>query len=165
MKNTQTILGIDPGSRQLGYGVILAAQHTYTVQAAGTVDLTKYTDYTEKIRLVIITIDALFKAYQFSSVAVEDAFYGKNPQSMLKLGRMQGAILTIATYLELPAHVYSPNTIKLAVGTSGRSSKEQVAGMLRHQVENLPPNLSNDATDAVAIALCHALRSSATPTQ
>ena len=162
MSKERCILGVDPGSRQLGYGIIQQKDQSYHVCQAGAIALDAYSDYVEKINCLLQALQALCVQHAYQEVAIEDAFYAKNAQSMLKLGRIQGAVLASAATLELPAYIYSPSSIKLAVGGSGRSSKEQVASMLAYQVENMPEKLSNDATDALSVALCHALRSSQT---
>ena len=156
------ILGIDPGSRQLGYGIITQEQDLYCVQQAGTIALERYDNYVDKISCLIKALRDLFKQFSYQEIAIEDAFYAKNAQSMLKLGRIQGAVLTVAAYLEVSGQIYSPSTIKLAIGGTGRSSKEQVASMLQYQVKEIPNGLSTDATDAISVALCHALRTQKT---
>lgn len=153
--NDQTILGIDPGTVFLGYGVIKNNGQKLSLISLGTIDLSKYSSHQAKLKKIFERISYLIKQYRPSCCAIEAPFYGKNVQSMLKLGRAQGVAITVAMLHEIPVMEYSPKKIKLSVTGNGNASKEQVAGMLQRLLsfKTLPKN--KDATDGLAAAVCH----------
>src|SRR5439155_136360 len=131
----------------LGYGVIKSNGQKLTLISLGTIDLSKYSSQQIKLKKIFERISSMIKQYQPSCCAVEAPFYGKNVQSMLKLGRAQGVAITVAMLNEIPVIEYSPKKIKLAVTGNGNASKEQVAGMLQRLLafNDLPK--FKDATD------------------
>lgn len=154
------ILGIDPGTNLLGYGVIsVASKHPHFVDM-GVLDLRKEKDAYHKLATIFAKINSLIEYYHPDAVACESPFYGKNAQVILKLGRAQGAAITAASMHGIPVFEYAPREAKLAIVGNGGASKEQVNIMVQKtlKVEFDPKFL--DATDALGIALCHFYQSS-----
>ena len=149
------ILGIDPGTSIMGYGVIQIINSKPILITLGILDLRKYSDHYLKIKKIFDRTLELIKEYKPDELAIEAPFYGKNVQSMLKLGRAQGAAISAALHCEIPIFEYAPRKIKLSITGQGEASKEQVAGVLKTilKIEDLPKFL--DATDGLAAALCH----------
>lgn len=149
------IIGIDPGTNILGYGIIeVESKHPHYVDM-GVFDLRKIHDPFEKLANIFSGVDELLAEHQPDYLAVESPFYGKNAQVILKLGRAQGAALTAAVMRGIPVAEYAPRKAKIAICGNGAASKEQVSIMIQKtlKVELDPKYL--DATDALAIALCH----------
>lgn len=157
MDSTQqhTILGIDPGTVYLGYGVIKSCGQKLTLVSLGTIDLSKYDSQQVKLQKIFERVSYLVKEYQPTSCAIEAPFFGKNVQSMLKLGRAQGVAMTVAMINEIPVIEYSPKKIKVAVTGNGNASKEQVAAMLQRLLNFNELPKFKDATDGLAAAVCH----------
>ena len=155
MKTSKTILGIDPGTNILGYGVICVDSKGPHYVDMGVFDLRKIKDPFEKLANIFAGVTELLEIHNPDELAVESPFYGKNAQVILKLGRAQGAALTAAVMKGTPVAEYAPRKAKIAICGNGAASKEQVAMMIRKtlKVELDPKYL--DATDALAIALCH----------
>lgn len=155
MIKTKTILGIDPGTNILGYGVICIDSKGPHYVDMGVFDLRKITDPFEKLASIFAGVSELLEIHKPDELAVESPFYGKNAQVILKLGRAQGAALTAAVMKGIPVAEYAPRKAKIAICGNGAASKEQVAMMIQKtlKVELNPKHL--DATDALAIALCH----------
>lgn len=155
MKTSKTILGIDPGTNILGYGVICVDRKGPHYVDMGVFDLRKIKDPFEKLANIFAGVTELLEIHNPDELAVESPFYGKNAQVILKLGRAQGAALTAAVMKGIPVAEYAPRKAKIAICGNGAASKEQVAMMIRKtlKVELDPKYL--DATDALAIALCH----------
>ncbi len=155
MIKTKTILGIDPGTNILGYGVICIDSKGPHYVDMGVFDLRKITDPFEKLANIFAGVSELLEIHKPDELAVESPFYGKNAQVILKLGRAQGAALTAAVMKGIPVAEYAPRKAKIAICGNGAASKEQVAMMIQKtlKVELNPKHL--DATDALAIALCH----------
>ena len=153
----QIILGIDPGTTIMGYGVIRVRGKQVELVEMGALHLTKYKDHAVKLKRIFDRCAALIETYAPDHLAVEAPFFGKNVQSMLKLGRAQGVALAAALAHEIPVAEYAPRRVKQAVTGSGAASKEQVAGMVQRTLkiptEDMPKDL--DATDGLAVALCH----------
>ncbi len=151
----QIILGIDPGTTILGYGIIDCRGSKMKLVCMGNISLTKLDDHGLKLRAIQQHVVELLEAYMPDSMAIEAPFYGKNVQSMLKLGRAQGVAIAAAMAREIPYTEYAPKKIKQAITGNGNASKEQVAAMLQSllDIKTLPKNL--DATDGVAAAVCH----------
>lgn len=149
------ILGIDPGTSITGYGVILANGKTPVLQTIGVMKLSKLPDHYQKIKNIFERSLALIDEYKVTELAIEAPFYGKNVQSMLKLGRAQGAAISAALYRDLPIFEYAPRKIKMSITGVGNASKEQVANILQKYLkfDEIPENL--DATDGLAAAVCH----------
>ena len=155
MIKPKTILGIDPGTNILGYGVICIDSKGPHYVDMGVFDLRKITDPFEKLANIFAGVSELLEIHKPDELAVESPFYGKNAQVILKLGRAQGAALTAAVMKGIPVAEYAPRKAKIAICGNGAASKEQVAMMIQKplKVELNPKHL--DATDALAIALCH----------
>lgn len=155
MEKERIILGIDPGTTAMGYGVIKAVGNKPTCLALGVIELHKYDNHYTKLQKIFETVLGLVDEFHPTEMALEAPFFGKNVQSMLKLGRAQGVAMAAGLYRDLPITEYAPLKIKMAVTGSGRASKEQVAGMLKQylKLEQIPKKL--DATDGLAAALCH----------
>ena len=149
------ILGIDPGTNILGFGVIgINSRGPYYIDM-GVFDLRKIKDPFEKLANIFAGISELIEEHKPDQVAVESPFYGKNAQVILKLGRAQGAALTAAVMRGIPVAEYAPRKAKIAICGNGDASKEQVATMIQKTLNvSLDPKYL-DATDALAIALCH----------
>ncbi|MEX0986792.1 MAG: crossover junction endodeoxyribonuclease RuvC [Bacteroidales bacterium] len=149
------ILGIDPGTTIMGFGVLDATGKNPGFIDMGMLDLRKEGDHYQKLNAIFRSTVKLIENYAPMELAIEAPFYGKNIQSMLKLGRAQGVAIAAALSMDLPVFEYAPRKIKLAITGGGQSSKEQVAGMLARMfmIKNMPDNL--DATDGLAVAVCH----------
>lgn len=163
MKNPEgekIILGIDPGTTVTGYGLIKVVGKNPTLISLGIIDLKKKEDHYQKIRIIFEETLALIDKYHPDELAIEAPFYGKNVQSMLKLGRAQGAAISAALYRDLPVFEYAPRTIKMSITGQGQASKEQVASMLKTILSFREEKLVLDATDALGAALCHFYQSS-----
>ncbi|MAN87847.1 MAG: crossover junction endodeoxyribonuclease RuvC [Algoriphagus sp.] len=149
------ILGIDPGTNVMGYGLILTEGKQYKLLQYGVIHLKKYETHELKLKKIFERITGIIDEFFPDTVALEAPFYGANVQSMLKLGRAQGVAMAAALAREIPITEYSPKKVKQSVTGNGNASKEQVAAMLQtlFKLEELPKML--DATDALAVALCH----------
>ncbi|MDH4058571.1 MAG: crossover junction endodeoxyribonuclease RuvC [Cyclobacteriaceae bacterium] len=149
------ILGLDPGTNIMGYGIISVAGNKIKLLQFGVINLGKYGDHALKLKKIFDRVLTLLDEYHPDEVALEAPFFGKNVQSMLKLGRAQGVAMSAALSREIPITEYAPKKIKQAVTGNGNASKEQVAKMLMQvfQIKEIPKLL--DATDALAVALCH----------
>jgi len=151
----RVILGIDPGTNLLGYGVISVENGKPSLLTLGVVRLSKITDAGEKLHHIYERIVGLIKGFEVHEVAIEAPFFGKNVQSMLKLGRAQGVAIAAAISQKVPVYEYVPGKIKQSICGNGNASKEQVLSMLTAQFdfETKPETL--DASDGLAAALCH----------
>ena len=155
-KNTdKIILGIDPGTRILGFGVIHVLGSKAKYVDMGVINLKNIKDHFVTLKTIYEEVTAIIDKYNPDELAIEAPFYGKNPQVMLKLGRAQGAAMAAAMQREMPIFEYAPRSIKLAVTGKGAASKEQVAMMAQRLLSVDIPQEYLDATDALAIALCH----------
>lgn len=151
-----TILGIDPGTNVLGYAVIQKVSKELLLHQLGVIRLHKYDSHQQKLRKIFERLQQLIDVHKPSEMAIEAPFYGKNPQSMLKLGRAQGVAIAAGVTKNLKVYEYSPKKIKLAVTGNGNASKEQVAGMLPNLIDMSNYGVQElDATDALATAICH----------
>jgi crossover junction endodeoxyribonuclease RuvC len=151
----KVILGLDPGTRVMGYGIIVVKGSKLQLGQYGVIHLSKYAGHELKLKKIFERVLNLVEEYHPDEVALEAPFYGKNVQSMLKLGRAQGVAMAAALYREIPITEYAPRKVKQAVTGNGNASKEQVAKMLMTllAIRELPKLL--DATDALAVAVCH----------
>ena len=149
------ILGIDPGTTIMGFGIIKVKDRKMNLILMNELNLTKYKDHYLKLKLVFERTISLIEGYNPDEIAIEAPFFGKNIQSMLKLGRAQGVAMAAGLSREIPITEYSPKKIKMAITGNGNASKEQVAKMLQKilKIKTLPKNL--DATDGLAAAVCH----------
>jgi crossover junction endodeoxyribonuclease RuvC len=150
------ILGVDPGTRIMGYGLISVQKKQMKLIQYGVIHLSKYSNHEIKLKKIFERITSIIDEYLPDEMALEAPFYGKNVQSMLKLGRAQGVAMAAALAREIPIVEYEPKKVKMSVTGNGNSSKEQVAHMLRIllKFEHAPEQLL-DATDALAVAVCH----------
>lgn len=154
-QNERIILGLDPGTSVMGYGLISIKAKEIRLLQFGVIHLSKYKNHEVKLKKIFERILSLIDDYHPDEVALEAPFYGKNVQSMLKLGRAQGVAMAAALSREIPITEYAPKKIKMSVTSNGNASKEQVANMLITllKIKEAPKLL--DATDALAVALCH----------
>jgi len=151
------ILGIDPGTTILGFALFDATAKG-DVLKFGTLRLSKIKEHADKLKTIFEKTLHLIEENQPHILAIEAPFYGKNPQSMLKLGRAQGVVIAAAMYKGLEVHEYSPRKIKQSITGNGNASKEQVAAMLANMNLIKGSEHSLDATDALAVAVCHHLQ-------
>jgi crossover junction endodeoxyribonuclease RuvC len=151
----KVIIGVDPGTQIMGYGVISIQGQQITLVQYGVIHLSKYTTHELKLKKIFERISQLLTDYLPDEMAIEDPFYGKNPQSMLKLGRAQGVAMAAALARDIPIVEYSPKKVKQSVTGSGSASKEQVAYMLEKILKMELSKEFFDATDGIAIAICH----------
>ncbi len=149
------ILGIDPGSTIMGYGIIDAPKNQPRLMLMGILDQRKIKDHYKRIASIFERTLQLVRDYKPDAMAIESPFYGNNIQSMLKLGRAQGAAISAALYQSVPVFEYAPRKIKQSITGHGDASKEQIANLLQFilKTELKPETL--DATDGLAAALCH----------
>jgi crossover junction endodeoxyribonuclease RuvC len=154
------ILGIDPGTTIMGYGVLKVTGATPTMIAMGVIDLRKLSNHYLKLRHIYEKVLNVIESFLPDEVAIEAPFYGKNVQSMLKLGRAQGVAMAAALSRDIPIVEYAPLKIKMAITGKGQASKAQVAGMLQRmlRIPNSDMPVFMDATDGLAAAYCHFLQ-------
>ena len=153
--NETIILGIDPGTTVMGFGLISVQKGKISLLLLDELILNKYSSHELRLKKIFEKTLALIDEFHPDELAIEAPFYGKNVQSMLKLGRAQGVAMAAGLYREVPITEYSPKKIKMAITGNGNASKEQVAGMLQNllNLKQLPTKL--DATDGLAAAVCH----------
>lgn len=149
------ILGIDPGTTVMGFGVLLEQGNSIQLLEAGALRFPAGDDHTLKLRAIFNGTLAIVEKHHPDELAIEAQFFGKNVQSMLKLGRAQGVAIAAALYRGIGVTEYAPKRVKQSITGNGNASKEQVAAMLLSilRVPSLPS--STDATDALAVAVCH----------
>lgn len=155
MAKERIILGIDPGTTIMGFGLIKVENKQMVFLQLNELDLRKYKDHYLKLKLIFERTIELIDTHHPDEIAIEAPFFGKNVQSMLKLGRAQGVAMAAGLSREIPITEYLPKKIKMAITGNGNASKEQVAKMLQSllDLKTLPKNL--DATDGLAAAVCH----------
>lgn len=156
MANSERIiLGIDPGTTIMGFGLIRVTGKKMEFMQLNELQLNKYKDHYVKLRYIFERTIELIDSYHPDEIAIEAPFFGKNVQSMLKLGRAQGVAMAAGLSRQVPITEYSPKKIKMAITGNGNASKEQVAKMLQSMlsIKELPKNL--DSTDGLAAAVCH----------
>ena len=155
MKTDKIILGIDPGTTIMGYGIIHIKGNNMHLIQMGVLHLSKLNSHELKLKKIFERTLQLVDEYKPDEFAVEAPFFGKNVQSMLKLGRAQGVAMSAALYRNVPIFEYAPKKIKMAITGKGTSSKEQVASMLKSilKINEMPKHL--DASDGLAAAVCH----------
>jgi len=158
--DTYRILGIDPGTSVTGFGLVQITGREPSILTMGVLQPGKFDDHYQRLKFLHERALMLIDEFQPDVMALEAPFYGKNVQSMLKLGRAQGVIMAAGLYRSLPIHEYAPLLVKQSITGMGRASKEQVAYFLQnvYHLNELPREL--DATDAVAVAICHFLQQS-----
>ena len=158
----KVILGIDPGTNVMGYGIIRVENRNAKMIAMGVIDMRKESDPYLRLGRIFERVTGIIDEFLPDEMAIEAPFFGKNVQSMLKLGRAQGVAIAAAINHSVPIHEYAPMKIKLALTGNGNASKEQVAGMLQKLLkldkDEMPKFM--DATDALAAAYCHFMQMS-----
>lgn len=157
MKEEKVILGIDPGTNVMGYGIIKVIKGKASLTAMGVIDMRKLKDPYLRLGHIFDRVTGIIDSYLPDEMAIEAPFFGKNVQSMLKLGRAQGVAIAAAIHHDIPIHEYAPLKIKMAITGQGRATKEQVAKMLQRLLkidEKEMPDFM-DATDALGAAYCH----------
>lgn len=156
MQAERIILGIDPGTSVMGFGIISVKSGKMELVAIHELILKKLENHEIKLKKIFERTLALIDEYHPDEVALEAPFYGKNVQSMLKLGRAQGVAMAASLYRDVPITEYSPKKIKMAITGNGNASKEQVAGMLKNLLKLKEfPTKHLDASDGLAVAVCH----------
>jgi len=152
-------MGIDPGTTVTGYGIISVSGSQAKLVVLGVIELHKLGDHYVKLQRIFERVTQLIDEYHPDELAIEAPFFGKNVQSMLKLGRAQGTAIAAALARQIPITEYAPRKIKLAITGQGAASKEQVAKILQNllKITDLPKAL--DATDGLAAAVCHFFQS------
>ena len=161
-KGEKIILGIDPGTNVMGYGVLKVTGNKAQLVVMGVIDMRRQHDPYLKLGKIFERVTGIIDEYLPDEMAIEAPFFGKNVQSRLKLGRAQGVAIAVAIHHSVPIHEYAPLKIKMAITGNGSASKEQVAGMLQRLLnlrDDQKPHFL-DATDALAAAYCHFLDSS-----
>ena len=149
------ILGIDPGTIIMGYGLIKVDGNTISLLDMGVLQPGKIKDTYKKLQLIFNTVSGLITKYEPDTFAIEAPFFGKNVQSMLKLGRAQGVAIAAAMRHGIEVTEYSPKKIKQSVTGNGNAGKEQVMKMLQQILQFKEDPKHFDATDALAVAVCH----------
>lgn len=155
MSSEKIILGIDPGTTIMGFGLIKIINKKMELIQLNELSLKKYDDHYVKLKVIFERTIHLIETYHPDEIAIEAPFFGKNVQSMLKLGRAQGVAMAAGLSRQVPITEYSPKKIKMAITGNGNASKEQVAKMLQSllKLKKIPKNL--DSTDGLAAAVCH----------
>lgn len=155
MVEDKIILGIDPGTTVLGYGLIHVKGSRIEMLNFGVIHLHKLEGQPDKLKRIFDRLDGLMEEYKPDEMAIEAPFFGKNVQSMLKLGRAQGVAIAAALRRNIPYEEYTPKRIKQSITGNGNASKEQVAAMLQTllRFDEMPKYM--DATDGLAAAVCH----------
>ena len=153
--NSKIILGIDPGTTIMGYGIIKVTGENVSLIDFNDFSLKKLDNHYLKLEKIFSSLTEIIDKYNPDEIAIEAPFFGKNVQSMLKLGRAQGVAMAAGLVKEIPITEYSPKKIKMAITGNGNASKEQVAKMLQSilKFDEIPKNL--DSTDGLAAAMCH----------
>lgn len=154
------ILGIDPGTNMMGYGLLKIQSNKAETIALGVIDMRKMKDPYMRLGYIFDRVTGVIDAYHPDELAIEAPFFGKNVQSMLKLGRAQGVAIAAAIKRDIPITEYEPRKIKMAITGNGAASKEQVAGMLKRMlhISDEDMKIQMDATDALGAAYCHFLQ-------
>ncbi len=149
------ILGIDPGTTVMGFAVLMVEGRIVKLLAADAIKFPSGEDHALKLRAIFKHVSAIIEEHNPDELAIEAQFFGKNVQSMLKLGRAQGVAIAAALHRELAVVEYAPKRVKQSITGNGNASKEQVAAMLLSILGLSTLPASTDATDAVAVAVCH----------
>jgi len=152
------ILGIDPGSRVTGYAILTEENSKLVAVRCDTIRMTSMDDHSERLQYIFEQITRIVKSFNPVTCAVETPVYGVDPLAMLKLGRAQAAAILAITNQKIPVTEYYPKEVKKSITGNGNASKEQVAFMLHKTVKLPKEDLSNDATDALAVAWCHLMK-------
>ena len=156
--NERIILGIDPGTSVMGYGIVQEVKSNVDLLCMGIVKLDHLEDHPHKLKHIFERTVVLIDQYKPDCLAIEAPFYGKNIQVMLKLGRAQGVAMAAALSRNLPIFEYSPRKIKQSITGNGNAAKEQVAAMLKTLLKFSETPEFLDATDGLAVAVCHSFQ-------
>ena len=154
----QKILGVDPGTNIMGYALLNTELNKSNVEVLSVLQMKKLPDAYSKLKYIYEKINGLIEQYHPDILAIEAPFYGKNVQSMLKLGRAQGVVIAASLHAGMEVYEYSPRKIKQSITGNGNASKEQVSAMLCHMYPISEHIEYLDATDALAVAVCHHLQ-------
>lgn len=154
MARIETIIGIDPGSRHTGYGIVEGNGNRLRHIASGTIRLPARAPFPERLKTIYGELAALIEAHEPLSMAVEDVFFAKNVKSALRLGQARGAAILAGVNTGLPIHEYSALQVKQAVVGYGKAGKDQVTQMIQH-LFGMRAALEANAADALAVAVCH----------
>jgi crossover junction endodeoxyribonuclease RuvC len=165
LNKDRVILGIDPGTNIMGYGLIHVINNKMNLLTLDVVHLSKTEDHATKLKTIFEQTIAIIDKFKPDDVSIEAPFFGKNVQSMLKLGRAQGVAMAAALSKNIPITEYSPKKIKQSITGNGNASKEQVASILKSilNISDMPKHL--DATDGLAAAVCHYFQRNTTATK
>ena len=156
MANERIILGIDPGTTIMGFGLIKVVNKKMEFLQLNELILSKYDNHYQKLKVIFERTIELIDTHHPDEIAIEAPFFGKNVQSMLKLGRAQGVAMAAGLSRDIPITEYEPKKIKMAITGNGNASKEQVAGMLQNLLAMKEfPTKYLDASDGLAVAVCH----------
>ncbi len=155
------ILGLDPGLRHTGWGVIDKTGNRFTFIGAGVINPDVDLDLACRLAELHKSLEQVIDTYRPDTVAVEETFVNKNPNSTLKLGQARGVVLMTPATLGIPVAEYTPNQIKKTITGVGHAEKHQVDMMIHRLIANVPEKMPPDASDALAIALCHAFQNPA----
>lgn len=156
------ILGVDPGTNVMGYAILNTQLNKSDVEVISVIQMKKLTDHYAKLKFIYEKMNALIEQYHPDILAIEAPFYGKNVQSMLKLGRAQGIVIAACLHAGMEVYEYEPRKIKQSITGNGNAAKEQVAAMLCHMYPLKDSIEYLDATDALAAAVCHHLKNKVT---
>ncbi len=158
MENISRIMGIDPGSRITGYGIIASLGPSIEFVTCGTIRTASCSNFSDRLRLIHTGLCEVIVKYQPDVAAVEDVFMATNPQSALKLGQARGVAVLAALLNDITVYDYTPRVVKQAVAGYGQAEKSQIQHMVKALLElNRAP--SSDAADALAVAICHSNKS------
>jgi crossover junction endodeoxyribonuclease RuvC len=155
MQKEKIILGIDPGTNIMGYALITQKHKQISLLNIGIIHLSKFDDHYLRLEKIFNRIISIIDEFHPDEMALEAPFFGKNVQSMLKLGRAQGVAMAAGLSRQIPITEYAPRKVKMSITGTGTASKEQVAGMLMKQVKMQEMPAFLDETDALAVAVCH----------
>jgi crossover junction endodeoxyribonuclease RuvC len=159
-RKIKKIIGIDPGTNIMGFAILNIENRELMVEDLGVLKMQHLKDHQSKLKEIFLQIQDIIETYQPEVMAIESPFFGKNVQSMLKLGRAQGVAIAAALTMGLDIQEYSPKKIKQSITGNGNASKEQVSAMLNHILKQKIKAKHLDATDALATAICHFNQSS-----
>ncbi|TAF99629.1 MAG: crossover junction endodeoxyribonuclease RuvC [Cytophagia bacterium] len=160
MQKERIIMGVDPGTKIMGYGIIEVKNGQMKAICYDIINLSKFKNHALKLKKISERMSELIEQYAPDEMALESPFYSKNVQVALKLGRAQGVAMAAALVKEIPISEYAPRKIKQSVTGQGEASKEQVASMLKNLLKLADDKIIIDATDALGVAVCHYFQTS-----
>lgn len=153
------ILGLDPGLRHTGWGLIEKNGSSYVFIAAGVINPDPKGSLATRLAVLHTSLTEIIETYHPSEVGIEETFVNKNPNSTLKLGQARGVVLCVPGLFNIPTYEYPPNHVKKMIVGAGHATKDQVDLMIRKVLKNIPHTIPPDVSDALAIALCHGFNS------